>query len=223
MLDMRNKTCSCCGMIWIQQTCLHLFVGCIYKRLMTFIYPNFYSKRHEFIWMVNSFWGLDKPRLLPPNIHLTGPLTKSTAPYMELLKQKDIDLYNWLEDAVAKEEDVVVITLGSICKWQQWSINAVYKGLKNIGCRVVWSLAEEYQAILSENPKDNPKFFVSKWIPQIEVLHHRAIKAGMTHCGWGGVLEFIGAGVPIVSFPHFIDQPINSKLLVDAKAAVLLY
>jgi len=27
----------------------------------------------------------------------------------------------------------------------------------------------------------------------------------MTHCGFGGTLEFIAAGKPIVAFPHFGD------------------
>jgi len=27
----------------------------------------------------------------------------------------------------------------------------------------------------------------------------------MTHCGFGGTLEFIAAGKPIVAFPHFAD------------------
>ena len=142
---------------------------------------------------------------------------------MEQLQKKNPQLYEWLEEAYANNEDVAVLSLGSVCKWQPWSINAVYKGLKNIGCRVVWSLRDEYLEILEENPKDNPKFYVSSWIPQIEVLNHRAIKVGLTHCGWGGCLEFIGAGVPVVTFPHFGDQPVNSKLLVDAKVAVELY
>lgn len=45
----------------------------------------------------------------------------------------------------------------------------------------------------------------------------------MTHAGWGGTLEFIGAGVPCVTWPHFADQPVNSELLVYNKAAILLY
>lgn len=45
----------------------------------------------------------------------------------------------------------------------------------------------------------------------------------MTHCGWGGCLEFIGAGVPAVTFPHFADQPVNSELFVENKAGILLH
>ena len=95
--------------------------------------------------------------------------------------------------------------------------------MKNIGCRVVWSLNDKWLSILEENPKENPKFWVSGWIPQIEVLNHKAVKAGLTHCGWGGCQEFVGAGLPVVTFPHFDDQPVNSSLLVDRKVAVLMH
>lgn len=36
---------------------------------------------------------------------------------MENLKKKDIDLFNWLEEAKANNEDVVYVSLGSLCKW----------------------------------------------------------------------------------------------------------
>ena len=39
--------------------------------------------------MINSFWGIDKPTVLPPNIVMIGPLAKFDAPYMEHLQEKD--------------------------------------------------------------------------------------------------------------------------------------
>ena len=44
----------------------------------------------------------------------------------------------------------------------------------------------------------------------------------MTHCGFGGTLEFINFGIPLACFPHFGDQIPNSELLCNAKAAVYL-
>lgn len=83
---------------------------------------------------------------------------------------------------------------------------------------MVWSLKKEYK--LPEEGNDN--FWVRPWIPQIEVLAHPAVKAGINHCGFGGVLEFCSAGLPIVAFPHFADQPANALELVDRKVAVML-
>ena len=51
----------------------------------------------------------------------------------------------------------------------------------------------------------DPLFWISEWIPQVEILFHPAVKAGITHCGFGGTLEFIMAGVLLLSTPHVGD------------------
>ena len=103
-------------------------------------------------------------------------------------------------------QNVVYVSLGSVAIWQYWAIHAIYDGLKKVGCRVIWSLKDEFQI----PQKDDPDFWVRPWIPQIEVLAHPALKAGLTHCGFGGTLEFIAAGKPVVAFPHFADQYPNA-------------
>ena len=95
------------------------------------------------------------------------------------------------------------VSIGSVCVWKQWSIDAIYNGLKKVGCKVVWSLSDKLDCKIPDD-KD-PNFWVRPWIPQVEVLAHPALKVGLTHCGFGGTLEFIAAGKPIVAFPHFLD------------------
>ena len=68
-----------------------------------------------------------------------------------------------------------------------------------------------------------PNFWVKPWILQIETIAHPAIKVGMTHMGSGATQEFIGAGVPVIAFPHFGDQHYYAELLRDMKAGVILY
>ena len=67
----------------------------------------------------------------------------------------------------------------------------MHNGLKDVGCKVVWSLKDKWLPLLEETPNPD-KFWVRPWIPQIEVLAHPAVKAGLSHCGWGGTLEFVG-------------------------------
>lgn len=110
--------------------------------------------------MINSFWGLDKAQSLPPNYVLTGPLTKSPENLVQSLKEKDLDLYQWLEEAQANDEAVVYISLGSVARWRDWSVKAMYFGLKKLNCKVVWSLRGDF-----EIPEKNDKFWVSKWVP----------------------------------------------------------
>ena len=103
------------------------------------------------------------------------------------LIEKDKALYDWLEKAHAAGEDVIYVSIGTEVQWKQWSVDTIYAGLKELGCKVVWSIRQTNIVL----PEENPNFWIRTWIPQVEVLAHPAIKTGITHCGFGGTLEFI--------------------------------
>ena len=52
-------------------------------------------------------------------------------------------------------------------------------------------------------------------MPQVELLSHSGVKAGLTHCGFGGIQEYINAGIPMVCMPHFGDQGDNARLIEE--------
>ena len=52
--------------------------------------------------------------------------------------------------------------------------------------------------------------FISKWLPQDDVLAHPNIKLFISHCGLGGVVEAKYHAVPIVAVPMFADQNGNA-------------
>jgi len=87
--------------------------------------------------------------------------------------------------------------------------------LKKLGCRVIWSLKKEFKLPV-ENDND---IWAMPWVPQVELLSHPAVKAGVSHCGWGGTMEFIAAGVPVIGWPHFFDQFKNASLICDENNA----
>lgn len=45
----------------------------------------------------------------------------------------------------------------------------------------------------------------------------------MHQCGFGNCLDFISAGVPVVAFPHFGDQPYNAQNILDSEIGVSLF
>ncbi|KAL6327329.1 hypothetical protein AAG906_018782 [Vitis piasezkii] len=51
------------------------------------------------------------------------------------------------------------------------------------------------------------------WAPQEEVLAHPAVGAFLTHSGWNSTLKGITAGVPMICWPRFADQQINSRFV----------
>ncbi|CAI0445674.1 unnamed protein product [Linum tenue] len=56
---------------------------------------------------------------------------------------------------------------------------------------------------------------VVAWAPQTKVLAHRAVGCFVTHGGWNSTLEAVAAGVPMVVYPQWSDQPTNAKLVED--------
>ena len=40
---------------------------------------------------------------------------------------------------------------------------------------------------------------VTEWVPQVEILNHRAIGGFLSHCGWNSTLEAVAAGVPMLA------------------------
>ena len=56
---------------------------------------------------------------------------------------------------------------------------------------------------------------VTGWVPQKAILSHPATGVFVTHCGWNSVLECVAAGLPMATWPHFAEQFMNEKLVVD--------
>merc|ERR1712226_897239 len=102
-----------------------------------------------------------------------------------------------------------------------WQVVEIYDGLSKCNCRVIWSLKENTQQCLPSSAKSNRNFWVASWLPQPAILLHTGTAAVVTHCGWGGCLEVINAGKPVLAFPFFGDQTHNAEMLIKAGMAIM--
>lgn len=115
------------------------------------------------------------------------------------------------------DEPVLYITLGSEVIWQKWYVDVIWGGLKNLKCRIIWSMPTGLPL------PESPRIYSASWLPQVELLSHPAVKAGMHHAGFGCTIEFINAGLPAVVFPHFGDQPINADKMINSGIGISLF
>ena len=58
--------------------------------------------------------------------------------------------------------NIIYVSLGSIVIWTDWEVNAVYNGLKQLNCKIIWSIKSK-EVIVEDKYKD--KFWIKKWLP----------------------------------------------------------
>lgn len=170
--------------------------------------------------LVNSFLGLEPQGMLPTNWVLTGPLAAPDADSLSSMARDHPKLTAWMDAAADQGQPVVYVSTGTMKKLTEWETQTLFAGLNQAPCKVVWSLGKDSHDFLPQCDKD--RFWVAKWLPQSALLVHRATKLCISHCGWGGSMEAVNAGVPVFAIPFGAEQPLNARLLVDAGAASML-
>jgi len=158
---------------------------------------------------VNGHFSLDGPRPLVPNmVEIGGIHVKPPRPLPK-------DILKFIDDS---PNGVMFFTFGSLIRISTLPPN-VLQMFKNVFAklpiRVLWKYEEEMQ-----NKPDN--VYISKWMPQRDILSHPKVRLFMTHGGLLGVLEAVHSSVPIIGVPFFFDQPRNILKLVEQGSGIIL-
>jgi len=194
--------------------------------------------------ILNAFTNLEadtiksmqkKEAKLPP-IYPIGPIIQTDS----TIKVKESEfLMDWLDNQSCKS--VLYVSFGSGGTLNQEQICELALGLELSGVKFLWVVRAPNKspnaAYLKEMMKNNEKLnflprgflertkgnglVVSSWVPQIEILSHESIGGFLTHCGWNSTLESIVNGVPLIVWPLFAEQRVNSLMLCeDLKVAL---
>lgn len=157
---------------------------------------------------------------IPENVHMVG--------IAERPKPRDIEpaMLAWLEQAAAEGDPVVYVSMGTKYELSNTTGAQLVAELGNLisgGARVLWSLRERQQEALGHLlHEQGTKLRIEAFTSQPEVLKHRAVKVFVSHCGWGGVMDSLTAGVPILAYPGFGDQFSNAHRLLEVGAGLLV-
>ncbi|XP_022162081.1 UDP-glucuronosyltransferase 2B7-like isoform X5 [Myzus persicae] len=123
------------------------------------------------------------------------------------------DILDFIEDS---PQGVIFFTFGSTIKVSslpEYIERSFKEALAAVPQRVLW----KYEGEMKDKPEN---VMTRKWFPQREILLHPKVKLFISHGGISGVYEAVDAGVPVLGFPIFYDQPRNIENLVLAGMAI---
>src|SRR5262249_13416926 len=145
--------------------------------------------------LVDSAFGLEYARPLPPTIQMVGPmLPRSPAPL-------PAELDAWLSDG----PPVVYVNLGTVARPWRGLVQRLAFGLTAAEFRALWVLPGDVQWMVPDPLP--PSIRVERWVPtQIGVLGHPNVRAFVSHCGVNSVHESVQADTPVVGIPLFAAQ-----------------
>lgn len=160
--------------------------------------------------LVDTVFGLEYPRPLPPNIEMVGPMFDPQEPALPA------ELDAWL----SQPGPVVYVNLGTIADPSSTLVGRIAAGLDECGMRALWVLRGP--AARSAEAR-SVEIRIESWVAsQMAVLSHPNVRVFVSHCGINSVHESVACGVPIVGIPLFADQPDMAFRAVDAGIALSL-
>jgi hypothetical protein len=112
--DMKRATYCGCGIVCFRESCKDCMLRVMFSNMSKDVWPYFATWSEKRTLLFNSFWGLERPICLPPNVQLIGPLSHPPEKLVEELKAKDPELFEWLEEALQKNIPVAYVNMGSV-------------------------------------------------------------------------------------------------------------
>jgi len=162
-----------------------------------------------------------------PSVYPIGPLplllNQSPQNHVESLGsnlwKEDTECLEWLKSK--EPNSVVYVNFGSITVVSPEQFLEFSWGLANSKRPFLWIIRPDLviggSVILSSEfvNEISDRGLIASWCPQEQVLNHPSVGGLLTHCGWNSTIESICAGVPMLCWPFFADQPTNCRTICN--------
>ncbi|KAF4975247.1 hypothetical protein FZEAL_7954 [Fusarium zealandicum] len=188
----------------------------------------------DYLVFVNSFWGLEAPKELPPLIVPVGPILSDEYPSLGedlalFLQDHDKTIYISLGTHVCLPvQELEKVLLGLIEALDAGSINGViwalpHKSRINLDALRSYPVANGSVLSVADLLKDtHPHFRLPVFAPQRAILAHPSTALFLTHGGGSSANEAMWHGKPVLTVGYFFDQLTNSARLTAAGVGLSL-
>ena len=135
------------------------------------------------------------------------------------LWKEDAECLEWLESR--EPRSVLYVNFGSITVMSSEQLLEFAWGLANSKKPFLWIIRPDLvigsSVILSSEfvNETRGRGLIARWCPQEQVLNHPSVGGFLTHCGWNSTTESVCAGVPMLCWPFFADQPTNCRYICN--------
>ncbi|KAJ3694182.1 hypothetical protein LUZ60_009662 [Juncus effusus] len=183
--------------------------------------------------VINTFDELERPfiehyeKVIKKRVWAIGPVClynkdmnmKATRGNKEAADR--LQVLKWLDSREA--DSVLYVNFGSFVYTNALQLIEIGSGLEASNKPFILvikktEMTDEVKQWLSEGFEERTKdrgIVLVGWAPQMVILSHPAVGGFMTHCGWNSIIEAICTGVPMITWPHFVDQFVNENFVVD--------
>ncbi|KAL5569565.1 hypothetical protein UlMin_026140 [Ulmus minor] len=187
--------------------------------------------RNVFESSSNNIKDADRFKLcsdLSSDIILIKTFTEIERKYMDYLsslvgkKIVPVEVMKWLNRK--DKSSVVFVSFGSEYFLSNNEIEEIAHGLELSEVNFIWVIrfpVGEKVKIEEALPNEFLKrvgergMVMEGWAPQGAILKSDRVGGFVSHCGWSSVMDSMKFGVPIISMPMHLDQPINARLVED--------
>lgn len=184
-------------------------------------------------FVVNTFYELEPEyidccaKAMGKMVWPVGPLSmynKDIASKATRGRQASIDehqVLGWLDSM--EPRSVLYANFGSLVRTRPTQLIEIGCGLEASNRPFLWVIkeaekcaeVEKWMAGGFEERTRERSLIITGWAPQVVILSHPSVGGFMTHCGWNSILEAVSAGVPMITWPHFVDQFLNERLVME--------